>query len=79
MDQRFQAFIEAAVQQAKAAQALLWADEIAERIASSTPLSVRAADIAEQIAREAARLGVAVTVAQSQRAAKRDRCGRVAA
>ena len=79
MDPRFQAFIEVAVQQAKAAQSLLWADDIAERIVSSTPLSVHAADISEQIAREAARMGVAVTVAQRQRAARRDRCGRVAA
>jgi hypothetical protein len=76
MDQRFQAFIEAAVQQAKAAESLLWADEIAMRIVSSTPLSVHAADISVQIAREAARVGVAVTVAQSRR---RERCGRIAA
>jgi hypothetical protein len=78
MDLRFQAFIEAAVQQAKAAESLLWADEIAERIASSTPLSVRATEISEQIAREAARVGVAVTVARSPKS-KRERCGRVAA
>jgi hypothetical protein len=62
MDLRFQAIIEAAVQQAKAEQSLLWADEVAERIASSTPLDVRAADISEQIARTAARAGVPVTV-----------------
>jgi hypothetical protein len=79
MDLRFQAFIEAAVQQAKAAESLLWAEEIAERIASSTPLSVRLSDISAQIAREAARMGVAVTVAPSGKAAKRERCGRVAA
>ncbi len=79
MDQRFQAFIEAAIQQAKAAQSLLWADEIAERIASSTPLSVHAPDISEQIAREAVRMGVAVTVAQSRKLAKQEDCGRVAA
>jgi hypothetical protein len=79
MDQRFEAFIEAAILQAKAAQSLLWADEIAERIASSTPLSVHARDISEQIAREAARLGVAVTVAQSRKVAKRGRSGQIAA
>ncbi len=79
MDQRFQAFIEAAILQAKAAQSLLWADEIAERIASSTPLSVHAADISVQIAREAARMGVAVTVTQSRKAAQRDSCGQIAA
>ncbi len=79
MDQWFEAFIEAAILQAKAAQSLLWADEIAERIVSSTPLSVHAPDISEQIARKAARLGVAVTVTQSRKAAKRDTCGQVAA
>ncbi len=78
MDQRFQAFIEAAVQQAKAAQSLLWADEIAERIVSSTPLSVHAADISEQIAREAARWA-SPSPSRRAKAAKRDRCGRVAA
>jgi len=78
MDERFEAFIVAAVQQAKAAQSLLWADDIAERIASSTPLLVHTADISAQIAREAARLGVAVSVAASSNA-KRARCGRVAA
>ena len=62
MDLRFQAIIEAAVQRAKAEQSLLWADEVAERIASSTPLDVRAADISEQIAHAAARAGVPVTV-----------------
>ena len=62
MDMRFQAIIEAAVQQAKAEETLLWADVVASRIASSTPLDVRAADISEQIAHAAARAGVAVTV-----------------
>ena len=79
MDFRFQAFIEAAVQQAKAEQSLLWAEEIAERIVSSTPLAVHSADISEQIAREAARLGVAVTVMQRQRAPRNAGCGHVAA
>lgn len=68
MDMRFQAIIEAAVQQAKAGQSLLWADEVAERIASSTPLKVRAADISEQISRVAAGAGVAVTVAERRKA-----------
>ena len=64
MDTRFQAIIEAVVQQAKADQSLLWADEVAERIADWTPLSVRAADISEEISRLAALSGVAVTVSQ---------------
>lgn len=62
MDQRFQAIIEAVVEQAKSEHSLLWADEVAERIAASTPLSVRAVDISEQISRLAATAGVAVTV-----------------
>ena len=78
MDQRFQAIIEAGVRQAKVEERLLWADEFAERIASSTPLSVRTADISEQISREAARRGVAVTVAQRQRS-YRETCKRAAA
>jgi len=64
MDMRFQAFIEAAVRQAKAEQSLLWADLVAERIASSTPLKVRRADISDQISRVAAQAGVAVTVSE---------------
>jgi len=78
MDERFQAIIEAAVKQAKADQSLLWADEVAERIASSTPLSVRAADISEQITRVAAQNGVAVTVAERRRASARDCCAHAA-
>jgi hypothetical protein len=58
----FQAMIEAAVRHAKAERSLLWADELAERIAASTPLDVAPADIAEALVREAARRGVAVTV-----------------
>ena len=65
MDPRFQAIIEAAVEQAKSESNLLWADEMAKRIASSTPLKVEAADIAEQLTKEAVRAGVAVTVART--------------
>lgn len=72
MDQRFQAIIEAVVQQAKSEHSLLWADEVAERIADWTPLSVRAADISEQISHLAAAAGVAVTV--SKRQAALDEC-----
>ena len=78
MDNRFQAIIEAVVEQAKAEQSLLWADEVAERIADWTPLSVRAADISEQISEFAATVGVAVTVSR-RRAASDVHCGRVSA
>jgi hypothetical protein len=74
MDMRFQAIIEAAVQQAKVEQSLLWADEVAERIASSTPLKVRAADISEQISLVAARAGVPVTVIERQRVVPQSCC-----
>ena len=80
MDMRFQAIIEAAVEQAKAEQSLLWADEVAERIASSTPLTVRAADISEQISDASRRAaGVAVTVQQSGGLPASERCGASAA
>ena len=73
MDPRFQAIIQAAVERARAERNLLWADELARRIVASTPLRVSAADIAEQVTNEAARAGVAVTVARTRRAAVR-RC-----
>ena len=79
MDMRFQAIIELAVQQAKVDHSLLWADEFAERIASSTPLKVRAADISEQISLVAARAGVPVTVMERQRALRGDCCEQSAA
>lgn len=79
MDNRFQAIIEAVVEQAKAERSLLWADEVAERIADWTPLSVRAADISEQISELAATVGVAVTVNRRREAASNARCGRVSA
>ncbi len=79
MDQQFQAIIEAAVQQAKLAESLLWADDIAERIVSYTPLSVRVADISEQLSREAARMGVAVTVTERRRALRQEGCERASA
>ena len=78
MDNRFQAIIEAVVEQAKSERSLLWADEVAERIADWTPLSVRAADISEQISELEATVGVAVTVNRRQAGAK-ERCGRVCA
>ena len=79
MDMRFQAIIEAAVRQAKLDQSLLWADMFAERIASSTPLSVRTAELSEQISIVAARAGVPVTVMQRQNALRGDCCEHSAA
>jgi hypothetical protein len=79
MDYRFQAIIEAVVEQAKAERSLLWADEVAERIVDWTPLSVRAADISEQISELAANVGVAVTVNKRRQAASSANCGHVSA
>jgi hypothetical protein len=70
MDQQFQSIIEAAVRQAKARRSLLWVDEFAKRIVSSTPLSVSEADLSEQITQEAVRAGVAISVTQRLRAAE---------
>lgn len=66
MDSRFQSFIKAAVEQARADRKLLWADEMAFRIVSSSPLAVDASDIAEQLRNEAVRVGVAVTIARNE-------------
>jgi hypothetical protein len=79
MDTRFQAIIEAVVQRAKSEQSLLWADEIAERIAASTPLSVRASDISEQISQLAATVGVAVTVSRRTERASEECSNRIPA
>lgn len=79
MDTRFQSIIEAVVHQAKAERSLLWADEVAERIAAWTPLSVRAADISEQISELAAKVGVAVTVSRRTESASEECSNRIPA
>ena len=66
MHTQFQSIIEAGVRHAKARKSVLWADEFARRIVSSTPLSVRESDISEQIAEEAARAGVTIEFARRQ-------------
>jgi hypothetical protein len=65
MDTQFQSIIEAGVKRAKARKSVIWADEFARRIVSSTPLSVRESEISEQIAEEAARAGVEFAKRQS--------------
>jgi hypothetical protein len=77
VDMRFQAIIEAVVRQAKAQRSLLWADEFAARIVSSTPLDVRADDISQQISQVAAGEGVPVTV-MGRPAAVQSCCGQPA-
>jgi hypothetical protein len=74
MDQQFQSIIEAAVRQAKARKSLLWVDEFARRIVSSTPLSVNEADLSERITQEAVRAGVAITVTQRLSASVESEC-----
>ena len=79
MDMRFQAIIEAAVQQAKAEQSLLWAEEIAERIVSSTPLvGALRRHLRADLPRGGA-TGRAVTVMQRQSAPRNDGLRPVAA
>ncbi len=68
MHKQFQSIIEAGVRRAKARKSVIWADEFARRIVSSTPLSVRESDISEQIAQEACRAGVAIEYAKHQNA-----------
>ncbi|MGH6924207.1 MAG: hypothetical protein ACRED5_10765 [Propylenella sp.] len=70
MSTQFQSIIEAGVRRAKARKSVIWADEFARRIVSSTPLTVRESDISEQIVREAARAGVAIEFAQRRDAIK---------
>jgi len=74
MDQQFQSIIEAAVRQAKARKSLLWVDEFARRIVSSTPLPVSESDLSEQITEEAVRAGVAISVTQRIGAAMKPEC-----
>jgi hypothetical protein len=74
MDQQFQSIIEAAVRQAKARKSLLWVDEFARRIVSSTPLSVNEADLSERITQEAVRAGVAITVTRRLSASVESEC-----
>lgn len=74
MDTQFQSIIEAGVRHAKARKSVLWADEFARRIVSSTPLSVRESEISDQIAEEAARAGVTIEFARRRDAARRQSC-----
>jgi hypothetical protein len=64
MDKRFQAIVTAAVSSAKRRHSLLWAEALADRIAAATPLEVDRCELAERLTVEAARQGVAVSVAR---------------
>ncbi len=74
MNTQFQSIIEAGVRHAKARKSVLWADEFARRIVSSTPLSVRESEISEQIVVEATRAGVAIDFAQQGSVAQSRSC-----
>jgi len=65
MDARFADIVRAAVRQSRSRNGLLWADALAERIVSATPLKVEKSDIAEQLTMEAMRTGAAVVMAGS--------------
>ena len=60
MEQTFQAIISATVRQAKAGQHLLWADQIADRIANATPLRVDRKALVEQLTAAAVQEGIPV-------------------
>ena len=74
MNKQFQSIIEAGVRRAKARKSVLWADEFARRIVSSTPLSVRESDISEQIVQEAARAGVTIEFAGEKSTGREAAC-----
>jgi hypothetical protein len=73
MQTGFQDIIFATVRCAKMTNSLLWADQMADRIADATPISVNPADLADELTAAAIREGVPVTVA---RARSRRRVGR---
>ena len=65
MDARFADIVRVAVRQSRSRNGLLWAEALAERIVSATPLKVDKRDIAEQLTMEAMRTGAAVVLAGS--------------
>ena len=60
MEQSFDAIIAATVRQAKAGRHLLWADQIAERIANATPLPIDRKTLVNRLAAAAVHEGVPV-------------------
>ena len=74
MNTQFQSIIEAGVRYAKAQKSVLWADEFARRIVSSTPLTVRESEISERIVAEATRVGVTIEFARQQDAMQGGSC-----
>ena len=60
MQPAFHDIVSATVRYAKASQSLLWADQMADRIANATPLAVNPELIADQLTAAAIREGVNV-------------------
>jgi hypothetical protein len=61
----FTEIVRAAVRHSKARNGVLWADALAGRIATATPLHVNKDELAEQLTLEAIRAGGAVVVART--------------
>lgn len=64
MQTGFNEIVSATVRYAKASQSLLWADQMADRIADATPIPVNPALLADQLTLAAIREGVPVNVAR---------------
>ena len=77
MQTGFQDIISATVRVAKMSNSLLWADQVADRIANATPMSVNPAAIADELTEAAVREGVPVNVARDRgrHQAQRSCCG----
>ena len=59
----FDAIVVAAVRLTRSKVSLLWADQLAARLAEATPLSVDLSDLSERITAEAIRQSVPVVIA----------------
>lgn len=63
MDKTFHSIIVAAVRLARSKASLLWADQLAARLADATPLSMDLSELGERITTEAIKQGVPVVIA----------------
>ena len=66
VDSTVQAVIVAAVRQNKGRTSLLWADQLADRIADSTPLQLNRSEIGNRLTQEAVRQGIPVVVGSNR-------------
>jgi hypothetical protein len=71
MQTGFHDIVSATVRNAKASSSLLWADQIADRIAAATPIPVSPAVLAAELAFAAIREGVPVSIPRDRSAPRR--------